>query len=302
MLSVGQICRSTRVSLGAAAVFAVTALGCDSTKGPLIVRQHAGGAGGAGASAGNSGVAGSAGVAQGGTLARLATDVSWQVQLSGAFDATVDASLYYVDVDNLTAPELRALTAQGRHVACYQSAGTYEPWRSDAALFPAEVLGNAVVDYPNERWVDTRSSVVVSLMNARLDRLKDAGCASVVVANVTNSGMDTGFAVTAAEQMSYLVQLSEQIHQRGLVAGLATAEDRVAEVEPFFDWAYAQDCWVADKCASYSPFVDVGKAVLGVAFGDGTTAASLCAGATGSGINLLVKPQDLGPFRFACSP
>lgn len=275
---------------------AVTVLACDGTTGPLIVRHHAGGAGG------SSNASDAAGAAQGGSLVRPVSDVSWQVQLSGAFDASVGVSLYYVDADELTAAELHALSTAGRHVACYLSAGTYEPWRSDAALFPAEALGNAVTDYPNERWLDIRDSVVVSLMSARLERLKDAGCNSVVVANVTTSGEDTGFAATASEQSSYLTGLSEQIHKRGLVAGLATAEDRVTEAEPLFDWAYAQGCWVDGQCGSYAPFVAAAKAVLAVEFGDSTTAAALCQGVAGSGINLLVKSQDLGPSRIACLP
>ncbi len=279
-----------------ACVLAVAVVACDGTEGPLIVRHDVSGSGGS-----ESGT-GTAGAAQGGSSAVFGTDVSWQVQLSGAFDGSVEAWLYYVDADNLTAAELLLLKTRGCHVACYESAGTYEPWRDDAASFPEEVLGNAVAEYPNERWLDIRSGAVVSLMNARLDRLRDVGCDSVVLANVPTSGEETGFSVTAAEQLSYLVGLSEGIHERGLMAGLGTAEDRVTELSPVFDWAYAQGCWVNGQCGAYAPFVEARKAVLAVEFGDSSTAATLCAGVAGSGINLLVKPQDLGPNRTACSP
>jgi len=282
-----------------ACVLAVAVFACDGTEGPLIVRHDVDGSGG---SEGGSGTAGAAGAAKGGSPAVFDTDVSWQVQLSGAFDASVEAFLYYVDADNLTAAEILTLKTQGCHVACYESAGTYEPWRDDAASFPEDVLGNAVAEYPNERWLDIRSSVVVSLITARIDRLKDVGCNSVVLANVPTSGEETGFSVTAAERLSYLVELSERIHERGLMAGLGTAEDRVTELSPVFDWAYAQGCWVDGQCGAYAPFVEARKAVLAVEFGDSATAASLCADVTGSGINLLVKPQDLGPNRIVCSP
>lgn len=121
------------------------------------------------------------------------------------------------------------------------------------------------------------------------------------VANVTTSE-DTGFDVTPANQTDYLVWLSNEIHQRGLLAGLATGEDCLAAMEPLFDWTYAQSCWGDSRCSDYAPFVTAAKAVLAVEFGDASTAPTLCSGVTGSGINLLIKPQDLSASRIASLP
>jgi hypothetical protein len=282
------ICQSVTLGFGMLGA-AVLSIGCGATEGPLVVRNHSGGTPGADAG----------GLDSGSTLVRPATDVSWQVQLSGSFDASVDVALYYLDLDNLTSAERTALTNTGRHLACYLSAGSYEPWRPDAALFPATVIGNALAGYPTERWLDIRSTAVTSLMSTRLDGFKSVGCSSVAVANVTTSEA-TGFAVTATDQTSYLTWLSNEIHRRGLLAGLATAEDRLGAMQPLFDWAYAQGCWVANQCSDYSPFVAATKAVLAVEFGDATTAPTLCAGVAGTGINLLIKPQDLSANRIAC--
>lgn len=289
---------------GVAFALGSAAFGCDGTAGPLLVRNPVGGAPGFAGATSAAGVASTAGAGAtpGGTSVRPASDVSWQIQLSGKFDASVDVALYYVDLDNLTNAELLTLRNAGRHVACYLSAGTYEPWRTDAASFPEEVLGNALSEYPNERWLDVLSSAVRSLMSGRIERMQSAGCSSVVVANVTTSGEDSGFDMTVAEQSSYLLSLSDEIHQRGLLAGLATAEDRLALMEPNFDWAYAQSCWVAAQCSAYASFVAASKAVLAVEIGDSATSAALCRGVLGSGINLLVKSQDLGASRIACLP
>ena len=265
-------------------------IGCGTTEGPLVVRTQAGGAG---ADAGTS--------AAGGAPTRPAVDVSWQVQLAGDFDTSIDVNLYYIDLDSIADAQRTALSAAGHHLACYLSAGTYEPWRSDAQAFPAAVIGNPLADYPDEKWLDIRSSAVTSLMSARLDHYQSVGCNSVAVANVTTTE-DTGFAITNANQSDYLGWLSNEIHQRGLLAGLATGEDRLTEMEPLFDWAYAQSCWVDNRCSDYSPFVTATKAVLAVEFGDATTASTLCAGVAGSGINLLIKPQDLSASRIACLP
>jgi len=98
------------------------------------------------------------------------------------------------------------------------------------------------------------------------------------------------------------VWLSNEIHQRGLLAGLATGDDRLSAMEPLFDWAYAQGCWVDNRCSDYAPFATAAKAVLAVEFGDASTAPALCSGVAGSGINLLIKPQDLSASRIACLP
>lgn len=298
MDAIGRTLKRPLGSIVVACALACLARGCGGTEGPLVVRYREGSAAGAAGAAGAVGAAGRAGS----IIGRPSSDVRWQVQLSGRFDATVEAALYYVDLDNLASSELLALTRAERHVACYLSAGTYEPWRSDAASFPETALGNALAQYPKERWIDIRASAVAVLMHARLDRMKSAGCSSAVIANVTTSGEDPGFDLTATEQSSYLLGLSEAIHQRGLTAGLATAEDRLVDMEPAFDWAYAQGCWRRDRCQAYTPFVVASKAVLAVEFGDSTTSAVLCQGAPGSGINLIVKPEDLGASRIVCLP
>lgn len=233
---------------------------------------------------------------------RPTVDVTWQVQLSGSFDASIDVAFYYVDLDNFTSIERKSLTNSGHHWACYLSAGSYEPWRTDAALFPATVIGNALAEYPDEHWLDIRSAAVTSLMGARLDQFESSGCNSVAVANVTTSGENTGFDLTATDQTSYLVWLSNEIHRRGLMAGLATAEDRLGTMEPLFDWTYAQGCWNDNRCSDYASFVAAGKAVLAVEFGDATTAPTICLGVAGTGIDLLIKPRDLGANRSACLP
>jgi hypothetical protein len=276
-------------TLGAAIPLSI---GCGTTEGPLVVRNHAPGAP----------VTDAGGLDAGRAQVRPAIDVSWQVQLSGSFDASIDVALYYIDLDNLTSAERTALSNSGRHMACYLSAGSYEPWRPDAALFPAAVIGNALSDYPDERWLDIRSTAVTSLMGARMDQFESSGCKSVAIANVTTSGDNTGFDVTATDQTNYLTWLSNEVHRRGLLAGLATAEDRLSVMEPLFDWAYSQGCWGDNRCYDYAPFITAAKAVLAVEFGDATTAPTICSGIAGTGIDLLVKPQDLGANRFACLP
>jgi hypothetical protein len=79
-------------------------------------------------------------VPSGGGLWRPAPGVSWQWQLSGPVDVSVDADVYDVDLFDVDESTVRALHERGRRVICYVSAGSNEEWRPDAGRFPDEVL------------------------------------------------------------------------------------------------------------------------------------------------------------------
>lgn len=50
---------------------------------------------------------------------------TWQWQLSGVVDQTVDVSMYDIDLFDNSAAVVDALHADGRRVVCYLSAGTW---------------------------------------------------------------------------------------------------------------------------------------------------------------------------------
>src|SRR3989442_9601529 len=56
---------------------------------------------------------------------------TWQWQLQGTVDLSVEAQVYDIDVDN-SGQVVAALHAKGRRVVCYFEAGTQENWRPDA--------------------------------------------------------------------------------------------------------------------------------------------------------------------------
>src|SRR5436189_5684811 len=84
-----------------------------------------------------------------------ALNTSWQWQLQWKVDTSVDVEMYDIDMfDNSTAL-VGQLHADGRHVVCCISAGTWENWRPDADQFPASVPG-ATDGCPGARWLDVR--------------------------------------------------------------------------------------------------------------------------------------------------
>lgn len=230
---------------------------------------------------------------------RPAPGSSWQVQLSGALDTSLDVAIYDVDLD-ATAATLASLRAAGRRVICYVSAGTYEPWRDDASAFPAAARGQTVAGYPNESWVDTRDPTVRGLMAARLGVAAQKGCDGVDLSNVSPGGSDTGFPLTTADALDYATFLAGEAHRRGLGAGLGGASDIAAAVEPRFEWAFAETCLSAGSCAAFSGFVAAQKAVFAVEFGTEADVPAVCPSARAQGLNALIKNRSLDAFRVAC--
>ena len=223
---------------------------------------------------------------------------SWQVQLTGALDTSFDVAIYDVDLfDTPAATDRRVADAAGRRVICYISVGTYEPWRTDASSFPAAALGDAVADFPNERWLDTRDATVRGLMTRRLDLAAEKHCDGVELSNLSSEGAMTGFANDAA---GYGRFLAAEAHRRGLGAGLGGGADVAAQLEGDFEWALTEGCLGDGTCAAYAGFGAAQKVVFGVELGTAADAAAICPAAREAGLDALIKNASYDAFRVAC--
>jgi hypothetical protein len=225
---------------------------------------------------------------------------SWQVQLTGALDTSIDVAVYDVDLFDTSAAAIEALRAAGRRVICYVSVGTYEPWRADATSFSAAALGEAVAGFPNERWIDTRDAAVRTLMAARLDLAAGKKCDGVDLSNVSPDGAATGFSFATADVESYGRWLAGQAHARGLGAGLGGGADVAGALAADFDWALTEGCLGDGTCGAYAGFAAAGKVVFGVEFGAEPDATTICPAADEAGLDALIKNRSYDAFRVAC--
>ena len=260
--------------------------------------------GGSAGSSGNAGSSGSAGV-DAGSVWHPAPGTSWQWQLSGTIDTSVDVAMYDVDLFDAPDAKLAALKSAGRAVICYFSAGSREDWRSDAQSFQASDYGKGLAGWPGENWLDIRSANVRKIMQARLDRAQARGCDGVEPDNVDGYANATGFPLTKQDQLDYDTFLANQAHARGLSVGLKNAVDLVQTLEPSFDWALNEECMTYSECGQLQPFLDAGKAVFHVEYVDQTSQgaakqASVCGKASIQGFSTLIKTWDLGAWRLAC--
>jgi len=64
--------------------------------------------------------------------------------------------MFDIDLFDIPQSMIDQLHVDGRIEFCYFSAGSWEDWRSDAGDFPAGVLGNDLVGWEEEKWLDIR--------------------------------------------------------------------------------------------------------------------------------------------------
>ena len=101
---------------------------------------------------------------------------SWQWQIQGTLDLTLDVSMYSLDLFDTPAETIAQIQSDGRAVICGFSTGTWEKSREDQSSFPMETRGVVVDGKPSERWLDIRDPVVQEAMEARMDLAVSKGC------------------------------------------------------------------------------------------------------------------------------
>jgi hypothetical protein len=230
---------------------------------------------------------------------RPAPGTSWQWQLTGEIDTSVEAAMYDIDLFDTPQAIIDELQGDGRVVICYFSAGSWEDWRPDAALFPAAVLGENLDNWPGEVWLDIRQlDNLGPLMSARLDLAVEKGCDGVEPDNIDGYQNETGFPLAGDDQLAYNRWLAEQAHSRGLSIGLKNDLGQVVELINWFDWALNEECFQYDECETLLPFVQQGKAVFGVEYeGDPEI---FCPELNALDYDWLQKSLDLDAWRLAC--
>lgn len=227
-------------------------------------------------------------------------NTSWQWQLSGTVDTSVNVSMYDVDLFDTPQATIDALHAAGRRVICYVDAGSWEPNRPDSAQFPAAVLGDVMQGWPDEKWLDIRDARVAQLIDARLDVAVTKHCDGVEPDNVDGYANTTGFPLAASDQLAYNSHLATAAHARGLSVGLKNDLDQVTDLVADFDWALNEQCFQYSECAQLAPFVTAGKAVFEVEYGSASLATTVCPQANSDGFETLIKDLNLDSWRVAC--
>lgn len=227
---------------------------------------------------------------------------TWQWQLDGELDNSIDADMYDLDLFETDAATVQALKDQGRVVICYISVGSWEDWRPDSAQFPEKVLGSDYEGWPGERWLDIRQlDLLAPIMRARLDMCRSKGFDGVEPDNIDSYTNETGFALTYDDQLAYNTWLAEEAHARSLSIGLKNDPEQVTDLLPYFDWALTEDCFAEGWCGEMRPFIQAGKPVFAAEYTDtGISLEDFCPQADAWDMSAILKNRGLDAEREAC--
>lgn len=233
-------------------------------------------------------------------------NTSWQWQLSGKVNSSYNVTLYDVDLFDTNATFIQSLKAEGKKVICYFSAGSWENWRTDADKFSDEVKG-LKMDGWDERWLDISNEALASIMRARLDLAVEKGCDGVEPDNIDGYANDTGFALSADDQLAYNKFIANEARKRGLSVGLKNDLDQLIELEPYFDFALNEQCHQYNECDKLLPFIEAGKPVFNAEYNknyvDNTNNErdNMCANTIQLKFKTLILPLLLDDsFRYSC--
>jgi hypothetical protein len=223
---------------------------------------------------------------------------SWQWQLHGTLDLTVDAEVYELDAFTTPAAAVDRLHTAGKRAVCYVNAGAYEDFRPDAGRFPAAVLGSPN-GWPGERWLDVRRwDSLEPVLTDRFTLCRDKGFDAVEADNVDGYANRSGFPLTGQDQLTFNRALARLAHGLGLAVGLKNDLEQAESLEPDFDFAVNEECFRFSECELLDPFVAAGKSVLHVEYAVDT--ATFCRTTREYGFASMRKHPSLDAWRQPC--
>jgi hypothetical protein len=230
---------------------------------------------------------------------RPVAGLSWQWQLDGVIDTSVDAAVFDVDVFDVPASTVAELKAKGRKVICYFTVGSWETYRPDVASMPESVKGKAPDGWPEERFLDIRRiDVIGPYMERRFDLCKQKGFDGVEGDWMDNHTQDTGFPITYADQLRYTRWLIDQAHRRGLAMGVKNALDMAGELADEADFSVNEQCAEFNECRELLPWIRANKPVFHTEYNLST--AQFCPVTQPLGFSSLQKRLALDAWRRTC--
>ncbi len=240
-----------------------------------------------------------------GTWYKPIINTSWQWQLQGNINTTYNVEIYDIDLFDSNVSLIQSLKNDGKKVICYFSAGSWENWRSDKDGFPQSILGNNMDGWEGEKWLDISNEDLAPIMRARLDLAVQKGCDGVEPDNMDGYINNTGFSLSANDQLAYNKFIANEARKRGLSVGLKNDLEQITELEPYYDFSVNEQCHVSNTCDKMQPFIDNNKPVLNAEYLqdyiDNNERDNMCANSITLKFKTLVLPLNLDDsFRYSC--
>jgi hypothetical protein len=219
---------------------------------------------------------------------------------------TSPATVYDIDGFDNPAATVTRLHRLRRHVVCYINVGSWEDWRPDAGSLPKSVLGKVYPGYPDERYLDIRRLAILQPIMARRFRMCRAkGFDAIAPDNIDTFQADTGFHLTAADELAYISWLIREAHGLGLSIGQKNNGDQTSALEPVMDWALTEECFFGQFCDQFTAYPAHHKRLFNTEYLEDTTRATfrLYCGEDAKFYHFAMglKPVALTPWRMGCN-
>lgn len=215
----------------------------------------------------------------------------WQIQFNGEFKNSDQAKVFDLDLFSTKESLIIDLHKQGKKVICYFSAGTMENWRPDKFLLEKKYQGKSMKGWEGEIWLDIRSKEVRNLMSKRLDLAKEKGCDAVDPDNVDEYTHDSGFPLSAQDQLAYNKFLAKEAHKRKIMIGLKNDMNQINDLVEDFDFSINESCADFNECELLKPFILKNKPILAISYQKKSD--KLCKEAKKTHMNLIFKNKKL---------
>ncbi len=243
----------------------------------------------------------------------------WQIGATDETHVGVPEGIRLIDLDafGTSAATVARLKAAGLYTVCYINAGSYEPYRPDAARYPARLKLGVDPDWTDEAFVDVRdvfrpASVLAGVLRDRLRLCRDKGFEAVEPDNLQNDENVPGGVITLQEQVDFNGWLADEAHALGLAIFQKNGPDKVLlrdrtgqRLADKFDGILNESCQRYDECAPLAEYVRRGKPALNVEYDQKFLN---CAEAHRLGISsmfkdrFLVGRREAAYRRVACAP
>ena len=175
--------------------------------------------------------------------------------------------------------------AHGKQVIaiCYIDVGVYEGYRGDTHRFAkaqrklrartgnphARLWGNKDVGWDDSWWLDVRQrDLLRPIMKHRIkDWCVRKGFDAVEPDETEVWDNNPGFPISKKQNHRYTRMIARMAHRYGLSVGLKGNTGEAKALEPYHDWALAEECFQYDECGKLvRTFVRAGKAVFDVEY------------------------------------
>jgi hypothetical protein len=143
-------------------------------------------------------------------------------------------------------------------------------------------------------------------MKNRLDLAKQKGCDGVEPDNMDGYSNNSGFTLTASDQLDFNRFMAKEAHARKLSIGLKNDLNQIKQLVDDFDFAVNEQCFEYSECAQLTPFIQKNKAVLNAEYKqhyvtNPVARKALCKQSKALEYSTLILPHNLNDsFRYSC--